>query len=81
MKIAHPADGGRATASAPGPPSIRERLEGLDWKGIEAALGEWGYARTEAVLTPAECAELIALYPDASRFRSRVDTWPASGSG
>jgi len=52
---------------------IRERLERLDWKEIEAALWEWGYARTDAVLTPAECAELIALYPDDRRFRSRID--------
>jgi hypothetical protein len=73
MKIADPGGRGRTPTSGSGTPSIRERLEGLDWKGIEAALAEWGYARTDAVLTPAECAGLVALYPDASRFRSRID--------
>src|SRR5262245_46751930 len=40
---------------------------------IERSLGQWGYARTPAVLSPAECAELIGLYGDDSRFRSTVD--------
>jgi uncharacterized protein len=53
--------------------SIAERLAALDWKGIEASLWEDGYARTAPVLTAQECAGLIALYPDASRFRSRID--------
>ena len=32
-----------------------------------------GYALTGAILTPEECAALIALYPERERFRSRVD--------
>ena len=52
---------------------IDERLLALDWRAIEASLWEWGYARTGPLLAPAECAELIALYADDSRFRSRVD--------
>ena len=52
---------------------VRERLAGLDWKGIEASLWEWGYARTPPLLTPGECAGLVALYGDDARFRSRVD--------
>lgn len=52
---------------------IDERLLALDWRAIEASLWEWGSARTGPVLTPDECAELIALYADDSRFRSRVD--------
>jgi hypothetical protein len=54
-------------------PEVPSRLAALDWAAIEASLGERGYARTPAVLTPEECAELIALYGDASRFRSRID--------
>ena len=52
---------------------INERLLSLDWRAIEASLWEWGYARTGPLLAPDECAELIALYADDSRFRSRID--------
>jgi len=52
---------------------IRARLAALDWAALEGALWEWGYAKTPPVLAPAECAELIALYADDGRFRSRVD--------
>jgi uncharacterized protein len=57
----------------PGSNGIAERLDALDWKGIEESLWEYGYARTTPVLTADECAELIALYADDSRFRSRID--------
>lgn len=52
---------------------VAARLAGLDWRAIEADLWERGYAKTPPLLTPDECAELIALYPDESRFRGRVD--------
>jgi hypothetical protein len=53
--------------------SIAARLARLDWARIGASLDEWGHARTPALLTPAECGELRALYADDARFRSRVD--------
>jgi hypothetical protein len=53
--------------------SIAERLAGLDWAEIGASLDERGHARTPALLTAAECAELRALYAEDGRFRSRVD--------
>jgi hypothetical protein len=53
--------------------SIAERLARLDWAAIGASLDDCGYARTPAVLTGTECAELRALYADSARFRSRVD--------
>jgi hypothetical protein len=53
--------------------TIAERLAALDWEAMERSLWEWGYAKTPALLTPTECAALIALYPDETRFRSRVD--------
>jgi len=53
--------------------TIADRLAKLDWEAIEQSLGEWGYARTPTVLSGDECAGLIALYGDESRFRSRVD--------
>lgn len=49
------------------------RLAELDWAGIESALWERGYAATPPVLTRSDCDVLVALYPDDSRFRSRVD--------
>ena len=52
---------------------IRSRLTALDWAALERSLWDWGYARTPPVLTPDECAELIATYDDDARFRSRID--------
>ena len=52
---------------------LKSRLEALDWGAIECSLWEFGYAKTEPLLSPEECAELIALYADDARFRSTVD--------
>lgn len=52
---------------------IEDRLAALDWSAMERSLWEHGYAKTPPVLTPDECAALIALYPDDTRFRSRID--------
>jgi hypothetical protein len=52
---------------------IAARVTDLDWTALERSLWELGYARTPPVLTPDECAALIALYPDDTRFRSRID--------
>ncbi len=52
--------------------SIAERIEALDWSGAEESLSESGYAVTAPVLSPAECAQVTALYNDASRFRSHI---------
>jgi hypothetical protein len=52
---------------------IAARLADLDWTTVERSLGEWGYARTPPLLTPDECAGLVAMYADETRFRSRID--------
>ena len=52
---------------------IATRLPALDWESLERSLWEIGFAKTPPVLTALECEELIALYADDSRFRSRVD--------
>jgi hypothetical protein len=54
-------------------PGIEARLGALDWAAIEASLWDRGYARTPPVLTPEECAGLVALYGEEGRFRSRID--------
>jgi len=53
--------------------TIRNRLESLDWQAIEQSLWERGYAKTPPILTPDECAALVALYKDDINFRSRID--------
>jgi hypothetical protein len=52
---------------------IAARLADLDWTTVERSLWEWGYARTPPLLTPDECAGLVAMYADEARFRSRID--------
>ena len=53
--------------------NLEARLARLDWGAVERSLWELGYARTPPVLTPEECAVLVALYGDEARFRSRID--------
>jgi hypothetical protein len=64
------------SSSAPTPrkieASIADRVAALDWPRIEHDLDAQGYAITGPLLRASECAELIALYPDRDRFRSRV---------
>lgn len=56
---------------------MRDKLEGrlaaLNWESAERSLSERGYAKTPPLLAPDECAELIQLYADDRRFRSRID--------
>jgi len=52
--------------------NIDERIERLDWAAHRASLDDRGYAVTPALLTAAECAELIALYDRREVFRNRI---------
>jgi len=52
--------------------SVAQRIDALDWKAAAESLSDRGYAVTSPVLSPAECASLVALYGDESRFRSRI---------
>jgi uncharacterized protein len=49
-----------------------EGLAALDWPAIERDLDAYGCAIAPGLLSPETCRELAALYPDDSRFRSRV---------
>jgi hypothetical protein len=53
--------------------TIADRLDALDWQMIERGLWERGYAETERIVTPNECAEVVAMFPEDHRFRSRID--------
>jgi hypothetical protein len=55
------------------PRSIQHRLQQVDWTAAARDLDERGWATTPPLLTAAECAELVGLYADERRFRSRVD--------
>jgi hypothetical protein len=58
------------------------RVDAIDWHQLAADLNELGCALTEPVLSPAECAEVAALYADDSLFRSTIDMAPRRfGSG
>jgi hypothetical protein len=54
------------------PKSIADRIAGLNWVDIAAALDARGSATTGPILNAAECAELAALYGEDASFRSRV---------
>lgn len=48
------------------------RLDAIDWQRISDDLDAQGCAVFDKLLTPDECRALSALYPDDSRFRSRI---------
>ena len=48
------------------------QAERLDWPRIETDLAARGCATTGVLFTPAECADLVAMYDEPARFRSRV---------
>ncbi|WP_454695251.1 2OG-Fe(II) oxygenase [Achromobacter aegrifaciens] len=43
-----------------------------DWNDVEHALAAHGNAVLPALVPPAQCRALAALYPDEARFRSRI---------
>jgi uncharacterized protein len=57
----------------PGPhDAIATRVDAIDWTRISVNLDAQGCAVIDKLLTQQECAALAALYPDDSRFRSRI---------
>ena len=63
-----------ASSRAPGAPAhdVGERVGAIDWPRVATELDEHGAARIERLLSPAECAAFVALYPRDDCFRSRV---------
>ncbi len=51
---------------------LERRLKALDWDAAGRSLDERGYTTIPALLTPAQCAALSAMYDERERFRSRV---------
>jgi hypothetical protein len=52
--------------------ALRRRIAAIDWTRVRADLDAHGHARIPALLAPAECASLAALYPRDRLFRSTV---------
>jgi hypothetical protein len=53
-------------------PSSIMRVEAIDRAHLGAELDAHGCAVIEQLLSPRQCTDLAALYPDDSRFRSRI---------
>jgi hypothetical protein len=65
----------RATARKSAQPSsidLAARVEALDWANLTGELDARGRAVLKGLLTPDECRDIAALYPDDARFRSRI---------
>jgi uncharacterized protein len=56
----------------PAPSDIASRVDAIDWAEVSHDLDAQGCTVLKQLLTPEECRALAALYPDDSRFRSRV---------
>lgn len=52
--------------------AIQKRIDTLDWPAAEDSLSACGYAVTDPILTPEECASIVSLYNDSTRFRSHI---------
>lgn len=68
----------RTTMSSTAPPASAKAqsevplLEGLDWTDLGGQLDSTGFAMTKAVLSPAQCQDIIDTFDDPSAFRSTV---------
>ncbi len=51
----------------------RDRVEAADWGAAGAELDAYGCALTRPLLSPPEAAQIAALYPDDSQFRTTVN--------
>src|SRR5713101_4432254 len=51
---------------------IKNRIADCDWNSITAQLSASGFGLTGPILSANECQELISLYADEGKFRSKV---------
>jgi hypothetical protein len=56
----------------PPPEAVAARVAAVDWAAIAAALDERGWATAPALLTGAECREIVSLYAEEGAFRRRI---------
>lgn len=53
--------------------ALTQRVDGITWPKVTDDLAANGIAALGPILEPGECAELAALYDDATVFRSTID--------
>ncbi len=58
--------------STAAPEDTRDRLDGLDWAALQERLDVDGVATTPPLLSPGQCAEVVAMFDEDERFRSTV---------
>lgn len=62
-----------ATArTAPIVRSTEQRISAYDWANLSDELSGFGCAVIRQLLSPGECRQIAALYPDEGRFRSHI---------
>jgi hypothetical protein len=52
--------------------TIQKRIDSVDWENARESLSARGYAVTDPILRPEECASIVSLYNDPTRFRSHI---------
>ena len=52
--------------------SAEDRLSNYDWDAFAEEMNSFGCATLKGVLTPEECRDLAALYPQEQHFRSHI---------
>jgi hypothetical protein len=65
----------KATARKPTQQSsvdLASRVDALDWTQAAGELDAYGCATLKGLLSPDECRDVAALYPDDTHFRSRI---------
>jgi hypothetical protein len=51
---------------------IQKRIDSLNWSDTKESLSTRGYAVTDSILTPQECASIVSLYNQPTPFRSHI---------
>ncbi len=52
--------------------TIQDRIDAIDWETARKSLFAHGYAVTDPILSPEECASIVSLYNEPLRFRSHI---------
>jgi hypothetical protein len=52
--------------------SLRSGIQAQDWAGVERSLDEGGNAVLPRLLTPAQCRQLVDMYPSEDAYRTRI---------
>jgi len=51
---------------------LKNRVANFDWKALTSEIFASGFGLTGPILTTDECQELVSLYADESKFRSKI---------